>query len=75
MAPASSYASRSGANDDEGVPRAPLRRIHDAFGHFEGILNLGSDCRRFFNALQARRPLLPFVMPEVGRLGARSDNQ
>jgi len=31
------YAGGPGANDNEPEPCAPLRRVGDSFGHFEGI--------------------------------------
>ncbi len=69
------HAGRPRADDDERQPGAPPGRIGEALGDLEGVEDLVPDGERLFDALQARRPLAPFLMPVIGALRPGRDDQ
>jgi hypothetical protein len=53
------------ADDHEPKPRTSLGGLRDPLGHFERVQDLVADVRGLFDALHARRPLPPDVVPVV----------
>ncbi len=65
----------AGPYNDEREPGARFFRRDGPLGAFERIQNLVADRGRFFDGLQARRPLAPGVIAVVGSLSSRGHNE